>query len=154
MIMKEKVEALKKDLTSSLKEIKTSQELSELKVEYLGKKGRITELSSMIKTLSDQEKKEFGKHLNEIKTFANQAIDEKNKSLEMALLNKKLESEKIDVTLPGTSIKCGSPNMLEGLIEAFTKYKLLKRSYRCLLSLCFNNIHIHSVNSVTLENPD
>lgn len=52
------------------------------------------------------------------------------------------------------TIKQCDESLLEELIEAFTKHKLLKRSYRCLLSLCFNNIHIHSVNSVTLENPD
>ena len=71
----------------------------------------------MMKTLSDKEKKDFGKLLNEIKTFVEESLQKKQEEIETRMLNEKLENERIDVTLPGTSIKCGSPNMLEGLIE-------------------------------------
>jgi phenylalanyl-tRNA synthetase alpha chain len=84
---------------------------------FMGKKGKVTELSSMIKDISIDEKKEFGKHLNEIKTFVNDKLTQKQKEFEEKALNEKLEKEAIDVTLPGTVIKNGSPNMLEGLIE-------------------------------------
>lgn len=115
--MKEKVETLKKELSSELEKVGSLNELGNVKTDFLGKKGKITELSSMIKTLSDEEKKSFGKFLNEIKTYAEEMILEKQKTCEKRILDEKLESERIDVTLPGTSIKCGSPNMLEGMIE-------------------------------------
>lgn len=115
--MKEKVLKLKSELESAVKPIDDMVELSNLKAAYLGKKGKITELSSMIKSLSPEEKKDFGKSLNEIKTYAEELFDGKVKEIETKALNEKLEKESIDVTLPGVTIKNGSPNMLEGLVE-------------------------------------
>ena len=115
--MKEKVEQLKNELTSALKNVKSSTDLANVKAEYLGKKGRITELSSLIKEVAPEEKKEFGQNLNEIKTFAENKFAETQKVIDDQILNKKLESEKIDISLPGLNIKNGSPSMIEGLIE-------------------------------------
>lgn len=115
--MKEKVKLIKDELKTELKSISNLNELNNLKSSYLGKKGKVTELSALIKTLDDKEKKSFGKSLNEIKTFIENAISKKQNEIENILLKEKLESEKIDVTLPATKIKCGSPNMLEGLVE-------------------------------------
>lgn len=115
--MKEKVEKIKTELVGELSVVSSLQALGEVKAEYLGKKGKITELSLMMKTLEPEEKKEFGRCLNEIKTFAEEEILNKQTEIENRILEEKLEKERIDVTLPGASIKCGSPNMLEGLIE-------------------------------------
>lgn len=115
--MKEKVLKLKSELESAVKPIDDMVELSNLKAAYLGKKGKITELSSMIKNLLPEEKKDFGKSLNEIKTYTEELFDGKVKEIETKALNEKLEKESIDVTLPGVTIKNGSPNMLEGLVE-------------------------------------
>lgn len=115
--MEEKVLKLKKELEKELSVVNSLVSLGEVKTEYLGKKGKVTELSSMMKTLSPDEKREFGRSLNEIKTFVEGCLASKQREIEDRILNAKLEKEKIDVTLPGTTIKCGSPNMLEGLIE-------------------------------------
>jgi len=115
--MKDEIKELKKKLKDDLGEVKSLQDLGEVKTKYLGKKGLITELSSKIKTIPVEEKKEFGKLLNEIKTYAEEEISKTQGELEERILKEKLEKEKIDVTLPGTKIKNGSPNMLEGLIE-------------------------------------
>lgn len=115
--MKEKVEKLKSELRNELSIVTSTSALNAVKTDYLGKKGKITELSSMMRELEPEEKKEFGKSLNEIKTFAEEKIASKQREIEAKILEEKLEKETIDVTLPGTSINCGSPNMLEGLIE-------------------------------------
>ena len=93
------------------------QKLNNLKVEYLGKSGRITELSKMMKDLPNEEKKDFGMLLNELRTKFNNLYEEYKNNLETKLLNEKLSSEKIDVTLPGTKINFGAPNILEHIIE-------------------------------------
>lgn len=93
------------------------EELNNLKVEYLGKKGKITELNSLIKTLPKEEKKEFGMQVNELKTTFTNKYNQLKAKLETELINKKLESEKIDISLPATKIKVGSPNILEKIIE-------------------------------------
>ena len=115
--MKEKIEELKKELSQKVESIDKEEKLSNIKAEYLGKKGKITELSQGIKDVKAEERKNFGILLNEIKTFANNLIEKKEMEIKDSILNKKLESERIDVTLPGTTIKNGSPNIIEWLIE-------------------------------------
>lgn len=115
--MKEKIKDLKSELNLKIKEIDSNEKLVALKAEYLGKKGIITELSSQIKDVKPEDKKDFGILLNDIKTFVNDLIDAKQKELNDKVLNEKLEKEAIDVTLPGTTIKNGSPSILEGMIE-------------------------------------
>ena len=97
--------------------VKTIQELNNIKVEYLGKNGIITELQSKIKEIPNEEKKEYGMKVNEVRTYFNNLYEEKNKSLEEELLNQKLENEKIDITLPATKVRVGAPNILECIVE-------------------------------------
>ena len=115
--MKEQIEKLKEEISAKLSSVSNSAELNDVRIEYLSKKGKVTELSSKIKDVPNEEKKSFGMLLNEIKTFATDAINNKQAELEERKLNEKLESESIDVTLPGTTIKNGSPNILEGMLE-------------------------------------
>ena len=83
----------------------------------MSKKGIITELSSNIKNISNEDKKEYGLLINELRNTFNTKYEEKLKLLEDIKLNEKLISEKIDITLPATKIKQGSPNILEKIIE-------------------------------------
>ena len=115
--MKGKVEQLKKEVLKKIEETNNLKEINEIKVEYLGKKGPVNELSSHIKELNQEEKKEFGKLLNDLKQELASNIENKIKFYEEEELNKKLASEKIDVTLPATKIPVGAPNILEKIIE-------------------------------------
>ena len=89
--------------------------LNNLKVEYLGKKGIITELQAGIKDAED--KKEYGMNVNQVRTCFNDNYETKLKELNEEELNKKLEEEKIDISLPATKINTGAPNILESVIE-------------------------------------
>ena len=55
--------------------------------------------------------------VNEVRSFVTESLDEIKEKLEKEALNKKLESEKIDITLPGTKVPSGSANILERIIE-------------------------------------
>ena len=113
----EKMKTLKEEIISSLNDSSNLKELNEIKVNYLSKKGPVAALSNVMKTLDIEEKKEFGKILNEFKCEINNLFEDKKNKLETEELNKKLESEKIDITLPATKINVGSPNILEKLVE-------------------------------------
>ena len=115
--MKEKVEKLKLEVAKKLEETTCLKEVNDIKVEYLGKKGPVQELTSHMKDLSSEEKREFGMLLNSLKQELTSSIDAKIKFYEDEELNKKLASEKIDVTLPATKIPEGAPNILEKIIE-------------------------------------
>ena len=115
--MKEKVESLKLEVAKKLEETTCLREVNDIKVEYLGKKGPVQELTAHMKELSNEEKREFGMLLNNLKQDLTSNIDAKIKYYEEEELNKKLASEKIDVTLPATKIPVGSPNILEKIVE-------------------------------------
>ena len=115
--MKEKMENLISEIKEKLESVKDLKELNEIKTEYLSKKGPINELSSHMKELSIEEKKEFGKLLNNLKNETNNLFDSLKSKLENEALNKKIESERIDISLPATKIPMGAPNILEKIIE-------------------------------------
>ena len=118
--MEEKVLLIKKELEEKLEQIKDLKTLNELRVEYLGKKGPISSLTSMMASLSIEEKKSFGKLLNDLKNEATEKIDSLKEKLEKEELNKKLENERIDISLPATKIQNGSPNILEKMFRTCT----------------------------------
>ena len=115
--MKEKVENLKLEVIKKLEATTCLKDVNNIKVEYLGKKGPVQELTSHMKDLSSEEKREFGMLLNSLKQELTSVIDAKIKFYEDEELNKKLASEKIDVTLPATKISVGAPNILEKIVE-------------------------------------
>jgi phenylalanyl-tRNA synthetase alpha chain len=115
--MKEKVEDLKDKILKELNEVSSLKEVNELKVTYLGKKGPVSELSTHLKELPNEEKKEFGMLLNNLKNDLSSKFDEKIKYYEEQELKEKLESEQIDITLPSTKIPVGAPNILEKIVE-------------------------------------
>ena len=115
--MKEKVNAIKKEYEEKVSGITSIKILNDARVEYLGKQGKITELSKMMKDVPNDQKKEFGMLVNEVRNFVTESLDTIKEKLEKDALNKKLESEKIDITLPGTKVPSGSANILERIIE-------------------------------------
>ena len=73
--MKEKVETLKTEVLEKVANTTSLKEINDLKVEYLGKKGPIQELSSHMRDLDAEGKKEFGMLLNGLKQDVTNAID-------------------------------------------------------------------------------
>ena len=114
---KETILKMKEEITKIFDSNLDIKELNDLKVEYLGKSGKITELSKGMKDVPNEEKKEYGMLLNELREIFNSHYESYKEKLETEELNKKLASEEIDVTLPATKIKVGAPNILEHIIE-------------------------------------
>ncbi|MBR6948906.1 MAG: phenylalanine--tRNA ligase subunit alpha [Bacilli bacterium] len=111
------IESVKKELEKDLLNVDSINELNDLKVKYLGKKGLITELNSNIKNIKNEEKKEYGQKVNELRNTFNDFYEDKKCKLEKEILDKKLSSEAIDISLPATKVISGAPNILEELIE-------------------------------------
>ena len=115
--MKEKVELLKKELLDKISNIKSIKELNDLKAEYMGKTGIITVMQSGIKDVPNEEKKEYGMNVNILKTAFNENYESKLKELEEEEINRKIESERIDVTLPSKRIRQGSKHPMTRIQE-------------------------------------
>ena len=115
--MKEKVKEIK---TKALQEIENTLDLKELdnvRVKYLGKKGELTAILKMMGTLPKEERPEFGSLVNRAKEEVQTRITEKEEKYKTEEINKKLESERIDVTLPASKIRRGSKHPLNRVIE-------------------------------------
>ncbi len=104
-------------LEKELETIKTKNDLLNIKALYLGKSGIITNLSLKMKEIPNEEKKEYGKFLNNIKQEVLEKFDFLMKEIEKRELQEKLVKESIDITLPATKVKVGAPNILEKVIE-------------------------------------
>lgn len=108
---------IKEELIDEIKNITDSKTLYDIRVKYIGKKGIISELVSNLGTLTIEEKKQYGPIINTLKQEATKLFDDKNKEIELNVLNEKLKNEKIDISLPSIKVPVGSPNILEKLIE-------------------------------------
>ena len=90
--------------------------LNDLKVRMVGKKGLITSLYSKMRELSDDDKKAFGKEINDLKVVFSSKFEERMRVLEDEEVKKGLEKDRIDLFMPSTNIPVGCPNILEKLI--------------------------------------
>lgn len=114
---KNKIYQIKEEMINQLNKIQNTSELNELKVFYLGKKGVITELSASMKDIPVEEKKEYGMLVNELRVLFNESFEQKKSLMEKEILDQKLKSEEIDISLPATKIPMGTPNILEKIVE-------------------------------------
>ena len=111
--IKDVKDLLKKDLVDT-DDLKV---LDDLRVKYLGKKGLITELNGEIKNVPNEEKKEFGMLVNELRNTFNEYFNKTKDKIDTKILNERLEKEAIDISLPATKVEVGAPNILEKVIE-------------------------------------
>ncbi|AUC90309.1 MULTISPECIES: phenylalanine--tRNA ligase subunit alpha [Alteromonas] len=82
--------------------------LDQVRVEFMGKKGKLTDLLKGLGKLSNEERPAAGQKINQAKQVIQQAISAKGEHLRTEELNKKLSEEAVDVTLPGRTEKPGN----------------------------------------------
>ena len=115
--MKEKINQIKEEVSKKMSEVFSKQTLEELKVKYLGKKGELTSVLRGMKDLLPEERPKIGALVNEVRDDIEKMIAEKEEELKTKELAKKLESEKIDITLPSKKHVRGSKHPLNRTIE-------------------------------------
>jgi len=94
------IEVIKTELEGQISQAKDIKTLDEVRVAALGKKGRVTELLKTLGSLPIEDRIEFGKKINVVKAELEAKIIAKKEELEARLLDERLKSEVIDVTLP------------------------------------------------------
>ena len=115
--MKEKLESIKKLAEEKVSKIQERQDLNDLKVKILGKKGELTEILRGMGSLSPEERPKMGSLVNSVRAEIETLINKKEQEIEEKELAKKLEDEKIDISLPGIKVKRGSKHPLNRVIE-------------------------------------
>ena len=97
----ENLDQLVQDGLAAVESADSLQALDQIRVEYLGKKGVITQQAKTLGKLSAEERPAAGQKINDAKGQVEQAINARRTDLERAAIEQKLASESIDVTLPG-----------------------------------------------------
>lgn len=103
--MKEKLEALRNASRALIDEALDMEALEALRVRYLGKKGELTALMKDMRSLSAEERPVIGALANEVRTALEQELESRKAALAQKLQELKLESETVDVTVPG-EVRC------------------------------------------------
>ena len=117
--MEEKIESIRKSINEDIKNVKTPQDVLDIKAKYIGKSGVITELTKNMKDLTVEERKTVGFLSNQIRGEVTELIQNKENEINTQILNERLAKEAVDITLPATTLEEGAPSILEKVIEDF-----------------------------------
>ena len=106
-MMKEQLANIRTQALAALEGAGSAQELEELRVKYLGKKGELTAVLKQMGSLSPEERPVIGQLANEVRAALESAIEVQGKNLAAQALERRLAEEAVDVTVPGAPHKLG-----------------------------------------------
>ncbi|MCR5337794.1 MAG: phenylalanine--tRNA ligase subunit alpha [Lachnospiraceae bacterium] len=111
--MKEKLQKIREEVLAQIKNSQTLDQLNEIRVSQLGKKGALTEILKGMKDVAPQDRPKVGQLVNETRAEIEKVLEESKAKMEALVRESKLASETIDVTLPAKRMKVGHmhPNM-------------------------------------------
>lgn len=107
---------------AAVAEAESPAQLDDVRVEYMGKKGKITDLLKSLGKLSPEERPKAGQEINQAKQELQAVMNERRDELKLAEMNQKLEAERIDVTLPGRFSQAGSLHPVTRTIQRIEDY--------------------------------
>ncbi|WP_223826252.1 phenylalanine--tRNA ligase subunit alpha [Spongiibacter pelagi] len=116
------LEALRAEAADKIAAAEDAQALDQVRVEYLGKKGCITELLKGLGALSAEERPAAGAEINKVKQALSEQINERKALLEQAAIDARLAAETIDVTLPGRGQDLGGLHPVSRTIERISEF--------------------------------
>jgi phenylalanyl-tRNA synthetase alpha chain len=119
--MKTELEQLKNTFLQALSKVSVQDELESLRVEYLGRKGKLSEILGKLKDLSQEDKKEAGAYANTVKKEIEASFKSKEIEIEHEFYNSKSDDEWIDVTLPCILPQEGHRHLTTQAIEEVAK---------------------------------
>ncbi len=118
--MKQQLEQIRQSAQENIEKAQGLKDIEELRIKYLGKKGELTAILRSMGGLSPEERPLVGQMANEVRTFLENAIEEKKTALEAAAISEKLANEKIDVTMPGKRTGLAKRHPLKQVLEEVT----------------------------------
>jgi len=113
---------LKNEATAAIASAVDVAALEKLRVELLGKKGRVTDLLKSLGQLDAAERPKAGAEINALKQILNNEISDRKQVLQGAAIREELERERVDVTLPGRVELMGSLHPITRTIERMADF--------------------------------
>ena len=115
--MTEKIEAIRAAAKAAIEKTASENEIEELRVKYLGKKGELTALLKQMGSLSAEERPAMGQLVNEAKQRLETLIAEKKAEMKQKATEAKLKAETIDITMPAYGVKTGGIHPLNHVVN-------------------------------------
>lgn len=113
----EQLSQIQKDAIEQVNSATTQNDLNVLRAFYAGKKSPLSDILKAMVNMAIEQKKTLGKRANEVKAMIEESINKRRKELEDLAIQKRLQNESIDVTLPGKTFKVGTMHPLSKVIE-------------------------------------
>lgn len=105
--MKEKLQAIREEAIRKMEESDALDKLNDIRVAYLGKKGKLTEVMKGMKDVAAEERPKVGQLVNDTRKAIEEKLDEVKRELAEAAREAKMKEEVIDVTLPAKKNNVG-----------------------------------------------
>ena len=115
--MKQQLENIRVQALASLDAAETPAILEELRVKLLGKKGELTAVLKLMGKLSPEERPVMGQLANSVRADIEAKLDERKTALQAAVLEAKLASEAVDVTIPGETVTLGHQHPMNMVLQ-------------------------------------
>jgi len=110
--LKEKIASLEADLGLRSEELDNEKALEAFRIEYLGRKGRVSQLFKTLPYFDVNERARAGKLLNDLKERVSGVLNIRKGELNAASLRRRIEKERVDLTLPGVYHRLGHLHLL------------------------------------------
>ncbi len=105
--MKEQLSKIRAEALEAFARARDAAGLDELRVQYLGKKGKLTAVLKQMGSLPPEQRPAMGQLANDVRAALENALDSASRRLESAALELKLKAETVDVTVPGKPVRLG-----------------------------------------------
>ena len=115
--MKQQLENIRLQALASLDAAVSPAALEELRVKLLGKKGELTAVLKQMGKLSPEERPVMGQLANSVRSDIEAKLEERKTALQAAVLEAKLASEAIDVTIPGETVALGHQHPMNMVLQ-------------------------------------
>lgn len=115
--MKEKIEAIRAAAKNAIAASADENEIEELRVKYLGKKGELTAILKQMGSLSPEERPAMGQLVNEAKQKLEALIAEKKTQMKEKATEMRLKAETVDITMPAKPVKTGGIHPLNLVVN-------------------------------------
>ena len=118
----DKLKELHEEGLNQINKAKDEKTLNDVRVELVGRKGELTKILHSMREVAPENRREVGQKVNELRDLFNAQLDEAKEKIVKAVLAKKLEDEKIDVTLPGREAHLGSKHPINIILDDLESY--------------------------------
>lgn len=115
--MLERIKQIYNEAFEKINNVNNIEDLNNFRNSYLSKKSELMSFMSKMKEFSGEEKAKFGQTINEVKNKILSLIETRKNELEEKMLNEKLASEVIDITLPSVNMKRGSKHLFNSIVD-------------------------------------